>query len=126
MYTAYYEVLRTQMTGAGEPTGPSRLGIPGVGLAVLLQQGLPAWLDAVDDLTASSARDGAPSPGACVDSGPMLRATDGRRASPLAPDLVPVAQQPEITRLLAALVLSTVRSSRGATPASCGRDGEAS
>lgn len=126
MYTAHYEVLRTQMTGAGEPTGPSRLRIPGVGLAVLLQQGLPAWIDAVDDLTASSAKDGAPSSGACVDSDPMLRATDGRRAFPLASDIVPVAQQPEITRLLAALVLSTMRSPRGGTPASCGRDGGAS
>ncbi len=96
---------------------------PGVGLAVLLQQGLPAWLDAVDDLAASSARNGAPSSGACVDIDPMLRATDGRRASPLAPDILPVAQQPEITRLLAALVLSTVRSPHGGTPASCGRDG---
>ena len=117
-YTAHYEALREQMTGAAASTASVRLRSRGVGLAVLLQDGLPAWLDAVTDLVAAS------SAASSVASPVSVERPIGA-VIPIAldADLLPPAQQSEFTRLLAALVLSAVRSSCRIPPLSRVRDG---
>lgn len=111
-YTAQYEALRAQMTGGEVPGGASGARTRGVALAVLLRDGLPAWLAAVEPLLSIRP---------AVAIGPALERTASdatRPARVIAPDVLPPAQQEEVTLLLAALVLSTTRAvRRDPTPA---------
>jgi hypothetical protein len=105
-YTAQYEALRAQMT-AGDARGTaSDARARGVALAVLVRDGLPAWLAAVEPLL---------SIGPAVAVCPAMErpaADETRPARAVAPDVLPLGQQGEVTLLLAALVLSTARSAR--------------
>jgi hypothetical protein len=110
---AHYEALRAQMIGS-TATAPVR----GVGLALLLQQGMAAWLQAVRTCISPSppgvptAPDVTPSDD---DQHAALPVSRGPRA-----DVIPWAQHAEVATLLASLVLSA-RSMRRDRPA---QDGE--
>jgi hypothetical protein len=98
-YTAHYEMLRAQVMGPAPGQGQLR----GIGLALLLREGVPGWLKAVRDLLlAQLSRAGAePSK------------TEGRAAfvsftnAAVTAGMVPCGRPYEITMLLASLVLST-------------------
>ena len=57
-YTAQYERLRSQVIGArSEAPRPNALGQPGgVGLALLLREGMPGWLKAIEAVIGASVR----------------------------------------------------------------------
>jgi hypothetical protein len=101
-YTAQYELLRSQVIGAvaGDTLRPDLTAQPrGVGLAMLLREGMPGWLNAIDAVIRASLaqRTGQPStperPAACSNTS-------------LWPSGV---QRHDITSLLTSLVLSTHR-----------------
>lgn len=100
-YTVQYELLRAQVIGAandmvraGDTVSPR-----GIGLALLLREGMPGWLTAVDAVMRAS---------------PVLQATnsprgDGQPGLPhtIAPVSLWSAQLHDVITLLASLVLST-------------------
>jgi hypothetical protein len=99
-YTVEYERLRSQVTGTVEKSGgDNAAGQPrGIGLALLLSEGIPGWLKAVEAvlraspprtvyLPAPSPREGSP-PGSAVPAWPLS------------------VQRHEVATLLASLVLS--------------------
>ena len=94
-YTMQYELLRAQVFGTANDMGPRR----GIGLAVLLREGMPGWLKAVDAVMRAS---------------PVLQATNSPRGDEqpaLRHSIEPVspwhAQLHDVIKLLASLVLST-------------------
>lgn len=103
-YTVQYEFLRHQVIGlAGHPTHGDTAGADqprGVGLALLVSEGIPGWLKAVETVLRAAlaprvidAREPAPQ-----ENSPHLSA---------APVWVTSRQRHEVTTLLASLVLST-------------------
>jgi hypothetical protein len=105
-YTAEYEALRAQMIAGDARAGASDVRARGVALAVLVRDGLPAWLAAVEPLLSIR-------PAVAICPATERTASDETRpARAVAPDVLPPAQQGEVTLLLAALVLSTTRSAR--------------
>ncbi|MGH9622591.1 MAG: hypothetical protein ACRD45_23150 [Bryobacteraceae bacterium] len=100
-YSAQYELLRSQVIGTvwgvdqGNTSGVTR----GIGLALLLSEGMPGWLKTVESvLRASLAR--------TVDSpDPSPREIVPRRSA--APAWLPAMLRDEVATLLASLVLST-------------------
>ena len=107
-YTAQYELLRSQVIGAvaGDALRPDLAAQPrGVGLALLLREGMPGWLNAIDAVIRASRAQraigaGQPStperPAACGITSPWLSGV----------------QRHDITSLLTSLVLSTHRGER--------------
>lgn len=98
-YTAHYEMLRAQVTG---PT-PGQGQLRGIGLALLLREGVPGWLKGVRDLlrvqlSRAGAESGRPEGRAELVSLPNVAGAAGT---------VPGGRPHEITMLLASLVLST-------------------
>ena len=77
--------------------------VRGVGLALLLQQGVAAWLQAVSTCISPSPQALAPTPPDTTsdDQHPGLPVSRGPRA-----DVIPWAQHAEVATLLAGLVLS--------------------
>ena len=107
-YTAQYEALRARMTTREALLGASDSRMRGVALAVLLQQGVPAWLAAIEPLIS---RRLAVAGAVC----PVVERTsidDIRLGRAVAPDVLPRMHHVEMTRVLAALVLSTARTAR--------------
>ena len=105
-YTAQYEALRAQMTAGDTRGSASDARARGVALAVLVQDGLPAWLAAVEPILS-------------IRPAALARPTVERTAPAetqfgraVTPDVLPLARQAEVTLVLAALVLSTARSAR--------------
>jgi hypothetical protein len=101
-YTLQYELLRSQVIDAGrDAVRRNTAGQPrGVGLALLLSEGMPGWLKAVEMALRSSLGPRA------VDS----PAPSPHRSSTLysaASVWLPSVQRHEIISLLASLVLST-------------------
>lgn len=96
-FGAQYELLRSQVIGtAGDTAGQPR----GIGLALLLSEGIPAWLRTVEEvLRASLAPRTADSPD------PSLPENLPRFSA--APLWLSTMQRQEVTTLLASLVLST-------------------
>ena len=99
-YTAQYELLRSQVIGAvaGDALRPDLTAQPrGVGLAMLLREGMPGWLNAIDAVIRASLaqRTGQPSTpertAACGITSPWLSGV----------------QRHDITSFLTSLVLST-------------------
>jgi hypothetical protein len=90
--------------------------VRGVGLALLLQQGVAAWLQAISTCIS-------PSPQALAPAPPDTTSDDHHAAVPVSrgprADVIPWAQHAEVARLLAGLVLS-VRSMRRDRPAQDG------
>lgn len=94
-YTMQYELLRAQVFGTANDISPRR----GIGLAVLLRDGMPGWLKAVD---------------AVIRASPMLQATNSPRGDeqPALRHSIELgtpwrAQLHDLIKLLASLVLST-------------------
>jgi hypothetical protein len=94
-YTMQYELLRAQVFGTANDMGLRR----GIGHAVLLREGMPGWLKAVDAVMFAS---------------PVLQATNSPRSDEqpvLRHSSEPVtpwhAQLHDVIKLLASLVLST-------------------
>ena len=108
-YSTQYELLRSQVTGAaGNDARENTPGQPrGIGLALLLSEGMPGWLNTVKGVLRASH-----APRAVDAPGPSLHENPPRFSA--APVWLPTAQRHEVTTLLASLVLSTrplVRSS---------------
>jgi hypothetical protein len=92
-YTMQYELLRSQVIPAQRemvrPEGQAR----GIGLAVLLRDGMPGWLKAIQAVEAE--------PSAAA-AGPWRQSANAG-----APTWLPGVARDELTTLLASLVLST-------------------
>ena len=102
-YTLQYELLRSQVMGAAENAarGDATVGQPrGVGLALLMSEGIPGWLETVEAVFRAAL---------------ASRATESwspaRHEGPLQSNVASVwlsgAQRHEFTTLLASLVFST-------------------
>jgi hypothetical protein len=101
-YSAQYELIRSQVIGTGgSVTQGSTAGqTRGIGLALLLSEGMPRWLKTVESVLRASL---APRP---VDSpDPALPETMPRSSA--ARIWLPTVLRDEVTMLLASLVLST-------------------
>lgn len=109
-YATQYELLRSQVTGAASGTDAGRAApqLRGAGLALLLREGLPAWLRAVRQvLNASVALPPAINVLPSIGSPPVaVGAPDSTEPSA---SVLPTAQRPDVTAILANLVLSTRR-----------------
>jgi hypothetical protein len=101
-YSVQYELLRSQaINSAGSVTQGSTAGQRrGIGLALLLSEGMPGWLRTVESVLRASL---APRP---VDSPDPARPETMRR-SDAARVWLPTVLRDEVTMLLASLVLST-------------------
>jgi hypothetical protein len=116
-YAQEYERLRSQINGASRerPLGPAPPPVRGIGLALLLRDGLPAWIRAVRQvLSDAAARAGgnaaaAPSPRASPAIALPAAGGDGGVSIASIP-LIEPARQRDLTTLLASLVLSARRS----------------
>ena len=98
-YTVQYEMLRSQAVGdvaRGNTGGQAR----GIGLALLLSEGMPGWLKAVEGVLRASLAPRA------VDS-PDLAPHEGSTGCSTARVWLSSLQRNEVTALLASLVLST-------------------
>lgn len=103
-YAAQYELLRSQVMGAASGTDAGRAATQprGAGLALLLREGLPAWMRAVRQvLNASVALP--PS----IGSPPV--AVGAPDITVPSASVLPTAQRPDVTAILINLVLSTRR-----------------
>ncbi len=112
-YTGQYELLRSQVIGARcAAAQPDALGQPrGVGLALMLREGMPGWLKAITAVIREAA-----TAHACesVEAAPSQPAA-GRTCAPVGLSGVP---RQDLTALLTSLVLST----RSVEPASPGEE----
>jgi hypothetical protein len=99
-FTAQYELLRSQVVGAAGDAPQRDLGAHpcGVGLALLLREGMPGWLNAIDAVIRAS----------------LVQRTMDTPPAPehLAPPWLSGVQRQDITSLLTSLVLSTRRVER--------------
>jgi hypothetical protein len=107
-YTDEYEQLRAQVIGAGltDAPRPDPAGSPrGVGLALMLREGMPGWLRAIDAVIRAS------TPSRTVESRP---APVPEQAAPcsITPSWLSVVPRQNLTTLLTSLVLSTHRVER--------------
>jgi hypothetical protein len=109
-YATQYELLRSQVMGAASGTDAGRAATQprGAGLALLLREGLPAWMLAVRQVLNASV--------ALPPSIDVLPSIGSPPVAVGAPDItvpsasvLPTAQRPDVTALLANLVLSTRR-----------------
>lgn len=101
-YTVQYELLRSQVIGTVWDIARRNTACqpPGIGLALLLSEGLPGWLKSVEAvLRASLAPRAADSP----DPSPP----ESSAGCSTAPEWLSSMQRHEVTALLASLVLST-------------------
>jgi hypothetical protein len=105
LFTAQYELLRSQVIGAAGDAPQRDLGAHpcGVGLALLLRDGMPGWLNAIDAVIRASlvqrTMDIPPAPAhpaECSIASPWLSGV----------------QRQDVTTLLTSLILSTRRVER--------------
>jgi len=104
-YTAQYELLRSQVIGArgGDAPPPEMAARPrGVGLALILREGMPGWLNAIDAVIRASLTERIM--GTRQPSAPESLVA----CSVISPWLAGV-QRHNVTTLLTSLVLSTHR-----------------
>jgi hypothetical protein len=102
-YTAQYELLRSQVIGArgGEAAQPERAAQPrGVGLALILREGMPGWLNAIDTVIRVSQYERS------EDTGQPAAPERTAPYNVTSPWLAGV-QRHDVTTLLTSLVLST-------------------
>lgn len=115
-YATQYELLRSQFTGAASGTDAGCAGVQhrGTGLALLLREGLPAWIRALRQVLHASAAPsgvgalGSPAkPVTSIGSHPV--AVGAPESAVPSVSVLPSAQRRDVTALLANLVLSTCR-----------------
>jgi len=101
-YTVQYELLRSQVIGTVGDVARGNIGgqARGIGLALLLSEGMPGWLKAVEGVLGASLAPRA------VDS-PDPAPHEGSTGCSTAPVWLSSLQRNEVTALLASLVLST-------------------
>ena len=119
-YAREYERLRSQVNGASPErqcavaNPPSR----GIGLALLLRDGLPAWIQAVRQVLSQAAASAVGNAGAVPSprAPPALPAAGADcSGAPNAPSaLLEIGRQRDLTTLLASLVLSARRTADAA------------
>lgn len=107
-YAAQYELLRTQFSGTSRDgaLGPEARQTRGIGLALLLREGMPGWLKAVEPVLRVALASPASKTSA---SGVPLSPETPAAADVAMPRTFAHAQHHDITMLLASLVLSTRR-----------------
>lgn len=125
-YTQEYERVRSQVSAASSarPFGPAPPPVGVIGLALLLREGLPAWLRAVrqvlNEAAASAGGEAGPGLSPSPRASPAIprpaAGVDGSGGSTSSSPLVEPASQRDLTTLLASLVLSA-RSARHSTDA---------
>lgn len=105
-HTAQYELLRSQIIGArgGDAPQPEMAQPRGVGLALILREGMPGWLNAIDAVIRAS-----PTEGTMGTGHPSAPRPATRTVTSLWPSSV---QRHDVTTLLTSLVLSTHRTQR--------------
>ena len=102
-YTAQYELLRSQVIGAceGKAAQPERAAQPrGVGLALILREGMPGWLNAITAVIRASQAE------RTNGTGQPSASERSAACSVTSPWLLGV-QRHDVTALLTSLVLST-------------------
>ncbi|HMO49306.1 MAG TPA: hypothetical protein PKB14_25190 [Rubrivivax sp.] len=123
-YAQEYERLRSQVSGASPELqfGPATPPVRGIGLALLLRDGLPAWIRAVRQVLSQAAASAAGKDGAAPSRPPQASPAiplpeadgDGSGVSTSSCPLVEAARQRDLTTLLASLVLSARRTAHPA------------
>lgn len=98
-YTVQYEMLRAQVMGPAPGQGQLR----GIGLALLLREGVPGWLKAVRDLLLAQLSRAGAEPSKTEERAAFV----SFRNEAVTAGMVPCGRPYEITMLLASLVLST-------------------
>lgn len=119
-FATQYELLRSQVLGAanGMVAGRAAMQPRGTGLALLLREGLPAWMRAVRQvLNASVALSPSTNAPTSIGSPPVAGAAPDIPVS--SASVLPPAQRRDVTSLLASLVLSTCRWVGSATKQEC-------
>jgi hypothetical protein len=109
-YTAQYELLRSQVIGCsgGDAQRPDLAPQPrGVGLALLLREGMPGWLNAIDAVIRASLAQR--TIGAAAGHPP---APERHAACSMTSLWLSGVQRHDVTTLLTSLVLSTRRVER--------------
>ncbi len=104
-YAAQYELLRSQVIGTrgGEAAQPERATQPhGVGLALMLREGMPGWLNAVAAVIRASQAERTTSSGQ-----PSASASARSAACGVTSPWPSGVQRHDVTTLLTSLVLST-------------------
>ena len=116
-YAAQYELLRAQVMGTPRDMawGHEASQPRGIGLALLLREGMPGWLKAVRAVLRASLAPPASDTGA----GAARPGLDSRAADATLPRTFAYPQVHDITILLASLVLST-RQPAGLSPSEGG------
>lgn len=119
-YAQEYERLRSQVGSASiqracEPATPP---LRGIGLALLLRDGMPAWIRAVQQVmsdavsSAAGMNSQAPAPGTPAAGPPLADSADGGDTATSCSTLIETARQRDLTSLLASLVLSARRTTQ--------------
>jgi hypothetical protein len=106
-FTAQYELLRSHVIGATGDAPRRELGAHprGVGLALLLREGMPGWLNAIDAVIRASLAQRA------MDAS-LRPPPEGPAERSVASPWLSGVQRHDITALLTSLVLSTRRVER--------------
>jgi len=101
-FTVQYELLRSQAVGrvGNLPSANSAGQARGIGLALLLSEGLPGWIRTVAEVLRAS-------PAVTSRNGTDTLSHDDRRPFSIAPGWMSSVQLHQITKILASLVLST-------------------
>jgi hypothetical protein len=119
-FATQYELLRFQVVGAasGADAASAAMQPRGTGLALLLREGLPAWMRAVRQvLNASVALP--PSTNVLTSIGSLAVAVGAPDIPVSSASVLPPVQRRDVTTLLASLVLSTCRWVGSATKQEC-------
>lgn len=114
-YAAQYELLRAQVVGTVSEMAPGHEAKPprGIGLALLLREGMPGWLKAVTHVLsaalAQTMHGVSPRVRQVHATSPAVGASQEAHEHPAFGTMFPAAQRHDLTILLASLVLSTRR-----------------
>lgn len=118
-YAQEYERLRSEISGASRERSFGSAPVRGIGLALLLREGLPAWIRAVRQVLCEAAASAAGNAGAAPRAPPAIpplaAGADGSGLPISSSALVETGRQHDLTALLASLVLSARRTTDAAS-----------
>lgn len=111
-YSAAYERLRACVIGEAD-RAPSA-GRRAAGLGLVVQQGVPAWIKAHAGVRSASGGSSTKQHEPRADDMEPWRLAERTRAAPfdIAPEILPLARQTDLTLLIASMVVSTQRPPR--------------